>query len=89
MPALSGHYVFGDTSRRLNNQHGRLFTFDADHRSTTIEGNVITELQDGPLDFQLIGFGQDSAHELYALVFGFPGPNGDTGAVLRLSQATP
>src|SRR6478609_8810890 len=89
MPALSGHYVFGDTSRRLNNQHGRLFTFDADHRSPAIEGNLISELRDGPLDFQLIGFGQDSANELYALVFGFPGPNGDTGAVLRLSQATP
>lgn len=49
--------------------------------------NTIGELRDGPLDFQLIGFGQDSAGELYALVFGVPGPNGPTGAVMRLSQS--
>jgi glucose/arabinose dehydrogenase len=89
MPALAGHYVFGDTSRRLNNQHGRLFTFDADGGGTTPARNPITELTDGPLDVQLIGFGQDTAGELYALVFGVDGPAGETGAVLRLSQATP
>ncbi|MDQ1626557.1 MAG: hypothetical protein QOI54_301 [Actinomycetota bacterium] len=89
MPALRGHYVFGDTSRRLNNQHGRLFTFDADHRAATTADNRISELREGPLDAQLIGFGQDTAHELYALVFGVQGPRGDTGAVLRLRQATP
>ena len=89
MPALRGHYVFGDTSRRLNNQHGRLFTFNSDASSPTVARNVISELRDGPLDFQLIGFGQDSHNELYALVFGFPGPNGPTGAVLKLSQTAP
>ena len=89
MPALRGHYVFGDTSRRLNNGHGRLFSFDADHRSATTAANTIVELRDGPLDFQLIGFGQDNAGELYALVFGVPGPDGTTGAVMRLSQSTP
>ncbi|NUO91106.1 MAG: CHRD domain-containing protein [Dermatophilaceae bacterium] len=87
MPGLSGHYVFGDTSRRLNNGQGRLFAFDADHRSAVTADNTIVELRDAPLDFQLIGFGQDSAGELYALVFGVPGPNGTTGAVLRLSQS--
>jgi glucose/sorbosone dehydrogenase len=88
MPALRGFYVFGDTSRRLDNRHGRLFTFDADNRSATAAGNTITELRDGPLDAQLIGFGQDSNNELYAMVFGSRA-TGDTGAVLRLSQATP
>jgi len=89
MPALRGHYVFGDTSRRLNNQHGRLFEFNADGRAPATAANRITELQDGPLDAQLIGFGQDTAHELYAMVFGVPGPNGETGAVLRLTQQAP
>ena len=87
MPGLSGHYVFGDTSRRLNNGHGRLLAFDSDRRSLVTAANTIVELRDGPLDFQLIGFGQDSAGELYALVFGVPGPNGPTGAVMRLSQS--
>ncbi|MFD1052705.1 PQQ-dependent sugar dehydrogenase [Terrabacter terrigena] len=89
MPGLRGHYVFGDTSRRLNNGHGRLFAFDADNRSAVTADNTIVELRDGPIDFQLIGFGQDNAGELYALVFGVPGPNGTTGAVMRLSQSTP
>jgi hypothetical protein len=88
MPALAGHYVFGDTSRRLNNRHGRLFEFDADGRSPVTAANTITELRDGPLDAQLIGFGQDANHELYAMVFGSR-QFGQTGVVLRLSQAAP
>lgn len=85
VPALWGHYVFGDTSRRLNNGHGRLFTFDADRSGPTVADNTISELREGPLDYQLIGFGQDSSHELYAMVFGFPSPTGETGAVLRIT----
>lgn len=84
IPALRGVYVFGDTSRRLNNGHGRLFATPADGRAPT--GNEVVELRDGPLDFQLIGFGQDTDHELYALVFGFDGEAGETGAVLRLTR---
>lgn len=84
IPALEGVYVFGDTSRRLNNGHGRLFATPADGRART--GNEVVELRDGPLDVQLIGFGQDTDNELYALVFGFDGAAGETGAVLRLTQ---
>jgi hypothetical protein len=88
MPALRGSYVFGDTSRRLNNRHGRLFAFDADGRSATTAANTITELRDGPLDAQLIGFGQDANRELYAMAFGSRAL-GDTGVVWRLTQAAP
>jgi hypothetical protein len=88
MPALRGFYVFGDTSRRLDNRHGRLFAFDADHRSAATAGNEITELRDGPLDAQLIGFGQDSHGELYAMAFGSRAL-GDTGVVWKLSQTAP
>jgi hypothetical protein len=88
MPALRGFYVFGDTSRRLDNRHGRLFAFDADHRSAVTANNTITELRDGPLDAQLIGFGEDSRRELYAMAFGSRAL-GDTGVVWRLSQTAP
>src|SRR3954454_3082260 len=88
MPALAGHYVFGDTSRRLNNRHGRLFEFDADGRSPVTAANTITELRDGPLDAQLIGFGEDASNEVYAMAFGSR-QFGQTGVVYRLSQAAP
>ena len=82
MPALQGTYVFGDTSRRLHNRHGRIFGVDL--ASTQASQNRITELRDAPLDGQLIGWGEDSRRELYALVI-----NRDlqSGKVLRVGQA--
>jgi hypothetical protein len=78
VPALRGQYVFGDTSRRLNNAHGRLFATSGaktgPHRAV--------ELRDDPLDVQLIGFGQDEDLELYALVF----QPGVSGQVLRITR---
>jgi hypothetical protein len=45
MPALIGTYVFGDTSRRLNNRHGRIFGIPP---SATPEAPAtISELGDG------------------------------------------
>jgi hypothetical protein len=84
MPALVGTYVFGDTSRRLNNRHGRIFGIPS---SATPEAPAtISELRDGPIDGQVTGFGEDSQRELYALIFK---RDGTGGAVLRLGQATP
>ncbi|MDX6320844.1 MAG: hypothetical protein QOF52_702 [Propionibacteriaceae bacterium] len=71
-PALAGQYIFGDTSRRLNNAHGRLFATSG----TKTGPHKVVELRKGPLDVQLIGFGQDASRELYALVFE-PGATGD------------
>jgi hypothetical protein len=76
IPALVGQYVFGDTSRRLNNAHGRLF---ATSGAKTGPHRVV-ELREGPLDVQLIGFGQDARNELYALVF----EPGVTGHIMRI-----
>lgn len=42
----------------------------------------MVELRDGPLGVQLIGFGQDHAGELYALVF----EPGGTGHVMLLTR---
>ncbi|WP_353952227.1 PQQ-dependent sugar dehydrogenase [Knoellia sp. S7-12] len=78
VPALRGQYVFGDTSRRLNNAHGRLF---ATSGAKTGPHRVV-ELREGPLDVQLIGFGQDEDRELYALVF----EPGASGQVLRITR---
>ena len=86
MPALTGTYVFGDFSRRLNNRHGRLFGLDTTHLAPSTAGNVITELRDGPIDGGVTGFGQDSAKELYALIVN---RDGTGGAVLRLDQSRP
>ena len=78
IPALRGMYVFGDTSRRLNNAHGRLF---ATSGSKTGPHRVV-ELRDGPLDVQLLGFGQDQQRELYALTF----EPGTSGQVLQITR---
>ncbi|HET7475457.1 MAG TPA: PQQ-dependent sugar dehydrogenase [Dermatophilaceae bacterium] len=77
-PSLAGQYIFGDTSRRLNNAHGRLFATSG----AKTGAHTIVELRDGPLDVQLIGFGQDSQRELYALVF----EPGVSGAVLHITE---
>jgi len=78
IPALRGQYVFGDTSRRLNNAHGRLFA------TAGVESGPhrVVELRDAPLGVQLIGFGQDEDRELYALVF----EPGVSGQVLRITR---
>ena len=83
MPALAGTYVFGDTSRRINNRHGRIFGFDA-ARAAAGRSTAIGELRDGPLDGQLLGWGEDANRELYALIM-----NRDltSGQVLRVGQA--
>ena len=78
IPALRGQYVFGDTSRRLNNAQGRLFATSGAKAGP----HRVVELREGPLDVQLIGFGQDEDHELYALVF----EPGVSGQVLRVTR---
>jgi hypothetical protein len=70
--------VFGDTSRRLNNAHGRLFATSGAKTGP----HQVVELRDGPLDVQLIGFGQDEDNELYALVFE-PGVSGHVMQITR------
>jgi hypothetical protein len=77
IPALQGQYVFGDTSRRLNNAHGRLFATSGAKSGP----HRVVELRDGPLDVQLTGFAQDAHEELYALVF----EPGESGHVMRIT----
>lgn len=81
VPELRDLYVFGDTSRRLNNEHGRVFYLD--------ENGQIFEALDGPLGVAVLGFGQDVAGEVYVMV-NEPGiPFGDAGMVLKVVPECP
>ena len=78
IPVLSGRYVFGDLAQTFSND-GRLFYLDA--------SNTIKEFElVGQIDFghTLMGFGQDSAGELYVLGNDTGIPSGSTGFVMRI-----
>lgn len=76
VPALTGRYLFGDNSRRLNNEHGRVFVL--------APGNRVTEAVDGPLGVAVLGMGEDAQGELYVMVNETNTPFGDTGMVLKV-----
>jgi glucose/arabinose dehydrogenase len=74
-PDLHGHYLFGEFTSRL-------FHLAA--------GNTIRELRLNGLDevpVSVLGFGQDSAGEVYLLGNTTGTPFGDTGAVFRIASA--
>ncbi len=77
IPALQGQYVFGDVAQ-TGQGDGRLF-YLADG---TIHSFMLTERT--ALNQWLLGFGQDAAGELYALVNDAGIPFGEMGAVLKL-----
>lgn len=78
IPPLYGHYVFGEFAATFSND-GRLFYLD--------DGNVIREFplvgQDA-LNLSLLGMGEDSRGEIYAMVNSTGTPFQSTGMVLRL-----
>ncbi len=81
IPSLRGKYVFGDWTAKGDKPKGRLFY--ADLKTGDIHEFVIGE-EDRPLGRYLVGFGEDSAGELYALTSKSRGPLGDDGEVLKL-----
>jgi glucose/arabinose dehydrogenase len=84
VPALWGHYVFGDFSRRFSVPEGRLFVAD-------LFTGQIEELLIGPagqsLGLFVKGFGQDHEGEVYVLASTALGPVGDTGVVLKIAAS--
>jgi glucose/arabinose dehydrogenase len=78
IPALVGHYVFGDFALGAE---GRLFYLDDAHavKELSIAG------QPGLGRF-LLGFGEDADGELYALTDTTAAPFGTTGEVLRMPE---
>jgi glucose/arabinose dehydrogenase len=78
IPALYGHYIFGDFSKP-DGRGGRLFYLD--------DNNRILELQllgRRNLGMLLLGFAQDASGEIYALANRTGTPFGETGTVFKL-----
>jgi glucose/arabinose dehydrogenase len=103
IPALEGHYVFGDFSRFTEtgvNNDGSLFFLRKKNLVTTsqIKRSKIKEFQlvgQDRLGLAVLGFGQDASGEMYVLgnETGVPfgtGPDLDipTGVVMRIAPAT-
>jgi glucose/arabinose dehydrogenase len=98
VPALSKKYVFGDFSVLFKfptgpHDYGRLFAMDTGGGNLKDISQLLV-LPGGALSLALLGLGQDSAGELYALgnISGLPFPNpdpeiGPTGKVIKLVPA--
>jgi glucose/arabinose dehydrogenase len=90
---LRGHYIFGDYSRLFNfpngpHNYGRLFHFNANERSRGLKS--IREFFITPSNapnMAVLGFGEDTAGEVYVTgnILGIPFGTG--GVVLRLAPA--
>jgi glucose/arabinose dehydrogenase len=80
IPAFANRYVFADYSRRMNNEHGRLWY---------LEGSRIFEALDGPIGNAILGLGQDSTGEMYVLANETGTPFGATGVVYRIVSRCP
>lgn len=79
IPALVGHYVFGDWGS-FGSPSGRLFYLD--------DTNGVNELrlgtEDRALNLWIRGFGQDADGELYLMGSRWLGPSGNTGRILKI-----
>lgn len=80
IPALRGKYVFGDYSKNSNKPRGVLFHLAA---PVSDNRNKIEELGD-TLDIFVLGFGQDSAGEIYVLGNLTGIPAGSSGVVKKI-----
>ena len=75
VPALDGHYVFGDFGS---------FTADAAPLYYLTADDAIREFDVGPLPAAILGFAQDANGEIYVLTNTTGTPFGTTGRVQRL-----
>jgi glucose/arabinose dehydrogenase/plastocyanin len=78
IPALVGKYVCGDFAKTFSSD-GRLFYLDT--------GNQLKEftyLRGPAFGMSLLGFGQDTAGQVYVMASGTGTPFGTTGVVLRI-----
>ncbi len=82
---LQGDYVFGDWSLSFAQPEGQLLVADSPASKTADQLWDLSQLQ--VLDNYILGFGQDSAGELYVLTTSNTGPTGNTGAVHKIVPA--
>lgn len=89
VPDLEGRYVFGDYARDRLKPDGTLFAAETSSTPWTIEELRVT-IPDDPdpgMGFGrfVLSFGQDDENELYVALTGRGGPEGESGAVYKLS----
>lgn len=84
IPELEGRYIFGDWTKGFGRPQGQVFI--ASRQENDDQPTWKIELLQ-ELDHFLIGFGQDSDHELYLLTTKEGGPTGSSGAVHKLVPA--
>jgi glucose/arabinose dehydrogenase len=82
---LQGQYVFGDWSKSFSQPQGQLLV--AHPTTSKSDGQLWGMSQMQVLDNYILGFGEDSAGELYVLTTSNTGPTGNTGAVHKLVPA--
>jgi glucose/arabinose dehydrogenase len=80
--ALQGRYVFGDWSLNFGSPSGQLFV--ATPHASKAEAGTWPMERLMELESFVLGFGQDSEHELYVLTTQNTGPTGSTGAVHKI-----
>ncbi len=88
LPAWDGMYIFGQWSLGYNLPNGGLFVASrpADDAGGLwpFQDVTITNHDGGALNAFLLGFGQDTAGEVYVLTSQRSGPSGATGQVFRI-----
>ena len=78
VPALAGKYIFGDWSKSFTTQEGQVLV------ATPSEEGLWSLEQLAQLELYVLGFGEDSAGELYVMTTGSTGPTGSTGKVYKV-----
>lgn len=87
LPQFNNRYIFGDWSSSFGMPSGRLFVATPRVRGLWhIQEPRIVNRPDGRLGHFVLGFGQDTAGEVYVLVTDNTGPAGTSGKVYKLSR---
>jgi hypothetical protein len=85
LPALQGHYVFGDYSHRLNSGNGRVMYLDPNFNPNPKDATPrVVNLVNGTINMFVHGFGEDAAGELYVLASKKGIPFGETGIITKI-----
>ena len=80
-----GRYLFGDWSRSFGQPNGSLFVANPRRQGLwQMQELRVNTSPTGRMNSRLLGFGEDTAGEVYALTSQNAGPSGTTGRVLKL-----
>jgi glucose/arabinose dehydrogenase len=80
-----GRYLFGDWSRSFGQPNGSLFVAKPRRQGLwQMQELRVNTSANGRMNSRLLGFGEDTTGEVYALTSQNAGPSGTTGRVLKL-----